>query len=79
VGPPPITPYIRVFGSLPSYRKYFITSSYQPFAECSYQAIPRLTITGGFKYAYYNQTFTQHPDNGSTIGTPRQWRSRCLR
>jgi iron complex outermembrane receptor protein len=66
----PTNPLTRAFGSLPNYREYFTTSSYQPFAEYSYQAIPRLTLTGGFKYAYYNQTFTQYPDNGKTIGTP---------
>jgi len=66
----PTDPYTRSFGSLPSYREYFTTNSYQPFAEYAYQAIPRLTLTGGFKYAYYNQDFTQYPDNGKTIGTP---------
>ena len=66
----PTNPYTRSFGGLPSYREYFTTNSYQPFAEYSYQAIPKLTITGGFKYAYYNQNFTQYPDNGKTIGTP---------
>jgi iron complex outermembrane receptor protein len=66
----PTNPLTRAFGNLPSYREYFTTSSYQPFAEYSYQAIPRLTLTGGFKYAYYNQNFTQYPDNGKTIGTP---------
>jgi iron complex outermembrane receptor protein len=66
----PTNPYTRAFGSLPSYREYFTTSSYQPFAEYAYQAIPRLTLTGGLKYAYYNQNFTQYADNGKTIGTP---------
>ncbi|HEY4379443.1 MAG TPA: TonB-dependent receptor [Acidobacteriaceae bacterium] len=66
----PTNPYTRSFGSLPSYREYFTTGSYQPFAEYAYQAIPHLTITGGFKYAYYNQNFNQYPDNGKTIGTP---------
>jgi iron complex outermembrane receptor protein len=66
----PTNPFTRAFGSLPSYREYFTTNSYQPFAEYSYKAIPRLTLTGGFKYAYYTQDFTQYPDNGKTIGTP---------
>jgi iron complex outermembrane recepter protein len=66
----PTNPFTRAFGSLPSYREYFTTSSYQPFVEYSYRAIPRLTVTGGFKYAYYTQDFTQYPDNGKTIGTP---------
>jgi iron complex outermembrane receptor protein len=66
----PTNPYTRTFGRLPSYREYFTTSSYQPFTEYSYRAIPRLTLTGGFKYAYYNQNYTQYADNGKTIGTP---------
>ena len=66
----PTNPLNRQFGSLPSYREYFTTSSYQPFAEYSYQAIPKLTLTGGFKFADYVQNLTQHPDNGKTIGTP---------
>jgi iron complex outermembrane receptor protein len=66
----PTDPYTRTFGALPSYREYFTTNSYQPFAEYSYRAIPRLTLTAGFKYAYYNQNYNQYPDNGKTIGTP---------
>jgi iron complex outermembrane recepter protein len=66
----PTNPYTRTFASLPSYREYFTTNSYQPFAEYSYRAIPRLTLTGGLKYAYYNQNYTQYADNGKTIGTP---------
>ena len=66
----PTDPYTRTFGSLPSYREYFTTNSYQPFAEYSYRAIPRLTLTAGFKYAYYNQNYIQYADNGKTIGTP---------
>lgn len=66
----PTNPYTRAFQALPAYREYFTTGSYQPFVEYSYQAIPKLTLTGGFKYAYYNQNFTQYPDDGKTIGTP---------
>ena len=39
-------------------------------AEFEYRAIPKLTITGGFKFARYVQDLTQYPDNGKTIGTP---------
>lgn len=66
----PTNPFTRAFASLPNYREYFVTNSYQPFVEYSYVAIPKLTLTGGFKYAYYNQSFNQYPDNGKTIGTP---------
>ena len=66
----PTNPLTGAFGSLPSYREHFTTSSYQPFAEYSYQAIPKLILTGGFKFAQYVQNLTQYPDNGKTIGTP---------
>jgi iron complex outermembrane receptor protein len=66
----PTNPFTGQFGSLPNYHEYFTTSSYQPFAEYSYQAIPKLTFTGGFKYADYTQNLTQYADNGKTIGTP---------
>lgn len=66
----PTNPLTGAFGSLPNYREYFTTGSYQPFIQYSYQAIPKLTLTGGFKYAYYVQNLTQYPDNGKTIGTP---------
>lgn len=66
----PTNPLTGAFGSLPNYREHFTTSSYQPYAEYSYQAISKLTLTAGFKYAYYVQNLTQYPDNGKTIGTP---------
>ena len=66
----PTNPLNRSFGSLPSYHEQFDTSSYQPFAEYSYQAIPKLTLTGGFKFAAYTQNLNQYTDNGKTIGTP---------
>jgi iron complex outermembrane receptor protein len=65
----PTNPFTGQFGSLPNYHEYFTTSSYQPFAEYSYQAIPKLTLTGGLKYAAYTQDLTQYTDNGKTIGT----------
>jgi iron complex outermembrane receptor protein len=67
----PTNPFTRGFASLPNYREYFVTNSYQPYVEYSYRAIPRLTLTGGFKYAYYTQDFNQYADNGKTIGTPK--------
>ena len=66
----PTNPLTGAWGSLPNYREYFTTNSYQAFAEYSYRAIPKLTVTAGFKYAHYVQDMTQFPDNGTTIGTP---------
>jgi iron complex outermembrane recepter protein len=53
---------------LPNFNEKFYTNSYQPFAEYEYHATHRLTLTGGFKYGYYNQNLKQYADNGKTIG-----------
>lgn len=66
----PTNPLTRQFGSLPGYREDFTTSSYQPFAEYQYMAIPKLTMTAGFKFAQYVQNLKQFADNGKTIGAP---------
>jgi iron complex outermembrane receptor protein len=63
----PTTP-ARVDDVLPNFHEQFWTNSYQPFAEYEYHATPKLTLTGGFKFAYYNQTLKQFADNGKTIG-----------
>jgi iron complex outermembrane recepter protein len=64
----PSDPLTKVDQVLPNFHEKFYTNSYQPFAEFSYQATPSLTLTGGFKYAYYNQNLTQYADNGKTVG-----------
>lgn len=50
-----------------SFRESFITRTFQPFAEYQLVAVPRLTLTGGFKSADYNQTLTQWA-SGKKIG-----------
>jgi iron complex outermembrane receptor protein len=64
----PTNPITGAFGAIPSYHEHFDTSSYQPYAEYSFQYIPKLTVTAGLKYAYYNQNLTQYADNGKTVG-----------
>ncbi len=54
---------------LPNFNEQFDTNSYQPFAEYEFHPTRRLTVTGGFKYAHYNQDLTQYADNGKTIGS----------
>ena len=46
----------------------FGTTTLQPYAEYSWRALPKLTITPGLKYAYYRQDLTQFADNGKTVG-----------
>lgn len=53
---------------LPNFHEKFYTNSYQPFAEYEFHATRKLSLTGGFKYAYYNQHLTQYADNGKTVG-----------
>ena len=53
---------------MPNFNEKFYTNSYQPFGEYEYHATSKLTLTGGFKYAYYNQSLTQYADNGKTVG-----------
>jgi iron complex outermembrane receptor protein len=57
-----------VDAALPNFHEKFITNSVQPYAEFEYHATRQLTLTGGFKYAYYKQSLTQFADNGKTVG-----------
>jgi iron complex outermembrane receptor protein len=54
---------------LPNFHEQFWTNSYQPFAEYEFHATRALTITGGFKWAHYNQDLKQYADNGKTVGS----------
>ena len=64
----PQNPITHVDDLLPNFNEKFYTNSYQPFAEYEYHPTQKLTLTGGFKYAYYNQNLTQYADNGKTVG-----------
>jgi iron complex outermembrane recepter protein len=64
----PSDPQTRVDASLPNFHERFWTNSAQPFIEYELHATHRLTVTGGFKYAYFNQSLTQYQDNGKTVG-----------
>jgi iron complex outermembrane receptor protein len=64
----PQDPISKVDDVLPNFNEQFYTNSYQPFAEYEFHATQKLTVTGGFKYAYYNQNLKQYADNGKTVG-----------
>jgi iron complex outermembrane recepter protein len=64
----PSDPLDRVDALLPNFHESFYTGSYQPFAEYEFHATQRLTITAGFKFAYFNQNLTQYQDNGKIVG-----------
>ena len=64
----PQDPISLVDDVLPNFNEQFYTNSYQPFAEYEFHATQKLTVTGGFKYAYYNQNLKLYADNGKTVG-----------
>jgi iron complex outermembrane receptor protein len=64
----PSDPRTRVDAALPNFHERFLTNSAQPFAEYEFHATRRLTLTGGFKYAFFSQDLTQYADNGKTVG-----------
>jgi len=49
------------------FHEHYLTTAIQPFAEFQLVAIPRLTITGGLKDAYYYMSLGQYAD-GKTVG-----------
>jgi iron complex outermembrane receptor protein len=65
----PSDPRTRVDAILPNFHERFITNSVQPFAEYEFHATSKLTLMGGFKYAYFEQGLTQFADNGKTVGS----------
>jgi iron complex outermembrane receptor protein len=64
----PSNPLTHQDQALPNFHEQFDTNSYNPFAEYEYHATERLTLTGGYKYAYYNMNLTQYADDGKIVG-----------
>lgn len=64
----PSNPLTLVDAALPNFHERFYTNSYQPFVEYEYHVTSKLTVTAGFKYAYFNQNLTQYQDNGKIVG-----------
>jgi iron complex outermembrane recepter protein len=64
----PSDPLTGIDQVLPNFHERYYTNIYQPFAEYEYHATRRLTMTGGLKFAYYNQSFTQFADDGKVVG-----------
>ncbi|MGA1982170.1 MAG: TonB-dependent receptor [Acidobacteriaceae bacterium] len=54
--------------NLPNFAEKFVTNSYQPYAEFQWNALPKLQITPGIKWAYYTIGTQQFADDGKTIG-----------
>ena len=64
----PSNPLTQQDANLPNFHENFWTNSAQPFVEYEYRVTQKLTVTGGFKYAYFNQALKQYQDNGKTVG-----------
>jgi iron complex outermembrane receptor protein len=62
----PITHYDQ---ALPKFHENYWFNSYNPFVEFEWHATQKLSITPGFKYAYYNLAFKQYADDGGVVGT----------
>ncbi|HEY6848001.1 MAG TPA: TonB-dependent receptor [Terracidiphilus sp.] len=54
--------------ALPNFHENYWTNSVNPFAEFEWHATKKLSITGGYKFAYYNLSFKQFADNGKVVG-----------
>jgi len=65
----PSDPLTHIDQALPNFHERFYTNSYNPFAEYEYHATNKLTVTAGFKYAYYNMNLTQFADDGKIVGS----------
>jgi iron complex outermembrane receptor protein len=64
----PSNPLTRADTPLPNFHERFFSTTAQPFIEYEFRATQRLTITGGFKYAYFAQNLNQYQDNGKIVG-----------
>ncbi|MFC5862726.1 TonB-dependent receptor [Acidicapsa dinghuensis] len=53
---------------VPNFHEYYWINNYNPFAEYEWHATPKLTVTAGFKYAYYTFALQQFADDGKVVG-----------
>jgi iron complex outermembrane receptor protein len=63
----PITHYDQPYSKF--HENYWI-NSYNPFAEYEWHPTSKLSITAGFKYAYYTFALKQYADDGGVVGIP---------
>ena len=67
----PTNPLTWVDAALPNFHETFNTLILTPYAGSTmrWAATNALSITGGVKFDYYNQSLTQFADNGKTVGS----------
>jgi iron complex outermembrane recepter protein len=64
----PSDPLTHQDDNLPNFHENYWTNSVNPFAEFEWHATNKLSITAGYKFAYYNLSFKQFADNGKVVG-----------
>ncbi|SEC37277.1 TonB-dependent receptor [Terriglobus roseus] len=65
----PQNPVTKADTVVPNFNEFFITNSYQPFAEYEWHPTLKLTVTGGAKFSRYTFDLKQLSDNGGAVGT----------
>jgi iron complex outermembrane recepter protein len=65
----PSDPITRQDQAVPNFHENYWINSYNPFVEFEWHATPKLSVTAGFKYAYYTFALQQFADNGKVVGT----------
>jgi iron complex outermembrane receptor protein len=63
----PSSPLTHVDALLPNFHEKFGTFSTQPFVEYEWHPLRRLTITGGFKFADFDQNLKQYQDQKTIL------------
>jgi iron complex outermembrane recepter protein len=64
----PSDPLTHQDDTVPNFHENYWTNSVNPFAEFEWHATKKLSITAGYKFAYYNLSFKQFADNGKVVG-----------
>ena len=65
----PSDPITHFDQALPNFHENYWINSFNPFVEYDWYATQKLSITGGFKYAYYTMALKQYADDGHVVGT----------
>jgi iron complex outermembrane receptor protein len=65
----PSNPLTHTDQLLPNFHERYFTNSLNPFAEYEWHATGRLTLIGGYKFAWYNMALTQYADDGKIVGS----------
>src|SRR6202789_2449228 len=64
----PSDPLTRYDQPVPKFHENYWINSYNPFIEYEWHATSKLSITAGFKYAFYTFALQQFADDGGVVG-----------